>query len=696
MLNKLLWVLVVLPCLHIQAQTIRYADVHKGLAEEWGIQSIVLPNGERYTLVISDSSFTVDSMGFAITVGTPPFTVNNTNNRYIHPVLTIVKYDSMGIYNHHATIYGYYSLGWSFSRNLINYRILQEARLDNNNELVICSAINGPDSLLLVDANKQVFKTIYSPASFDYSLLLLCKLNSQGQFVWANTLTKKKANPHLSARITLNNTNAINMQVDMQDMQKPYIDTLTLTYTNGNTVPVYINQNDIALTFNTNGSLLQQASPFVLARRKSADSLTVISSVSDGVFSYHVVRIALSANDTFLAPNPLPLLVGDNVVLVKTNAAMQVVWVNFICRGIALGDSYGFRLDYFTPTQQLALGFSYAPTTTVLADNMPIPLANVYKTVVAKFNPTGQLLWYDSYTFDALFSLTFNTQSGGLIMIGSTRGANSPISLTIGNYNITEPRINYLIDFVAFFDATSNQCNGLVMLNKAAAPFTLSKSLFEGLSFSFIGNWYTYTVSNIGIPINDNKGKVYITGKFSDTLELPCNKHISVGKRDGVVLILDPPPNAKDTGVCNSMVSPSGKYNWRSNGLYLDTVLNSLGCDSVLLFKLTILNNQRVVDTSVCYQLVSPSGKYTYTNNGTYVDTIPNHKGCDSVITLKVQVLNRKDTLTINQCKPYKSPSGKYTYNFSGQYLDTLKTTTGCDSVLLINFTRNFLGDTIS
>lgn len=49
-----------------------------------------------------------------------------------------------------------------------------------------------------------------------------------------------------------------------------------------------------------------------------------------------------------------------------------------------------------------------------------------------------------------------------------------------------------------------------------------------------------------------------------------------------------------DITVCDSYNSPSGKI-WTSTGAYLDTIQNSIGCDSIILFNLTV----NKIDTSI-------------------------------------------------------------------------------------------------
>ncbi len=56
-----------------------------------------------------------------------------------------------------------------------------------------------------------------------------------------------------------------------------------------------------------------------------------------------------------------------------------------------------------------------------------------------------------------------------------------------------------------------------------------------------------------------------------------------------------PANGAINVSACNSYTSPSGNYTWTSSGTYLDTLLNTAGCDSTFIIFLTIVS----VDTSV-------------------------------------------------------------------------------------------------
>ncbi len=74
---------------------------------------------------------------------------------------------------------------------------------------------------------------------------------------------------------------------------------------------------------------------------------------------------------------------------------------------------------------------------------------------------------------------------------------------------------------------------------------------------------------------------------------------------------------------CDSYTSPSGNYTWTTSGSYLDTLTNSIGCDSIITVNLTILNSTfNTIQETACNSYASPSGNYTWTTSGTYLDTL--------------------------------------------------------------------------
>lgn len=139
---------------------------------------------------------------------------------------------------------------------------------------------------------------------------------------------------------------------------------------------------------------------------------------------------------------------------------------------------------------------------------------------------------------------------------------------------------------------------------------------------------------------------------------------------------------------CGSYTSPSGKV-WNTAGMYMDTIPNAVGCDSIITINLSIGNdNASTISPLGCDSYTSPSGKI-WTVAGTYMDTITNVSGCDSVITINLTMgATTADSITTTACDSYTSPSGKM-WTMSGIYMDTIPNASGCDSILTIDLTVN-------
>ena len=142
---------------------------------------------------------------------------------------------------------------------------------------------------------------------------------------------------------------------------------------------------------------------------------------------------------------------------------------------------------------------------------------------------------------------------------------------------------------------------------------------------------------------------------------------------------------------CDSYTSPSGIYTWASSGTYMDTILNGVGCDSVLTINLTInYSSSSILTVTSCDSYTSPSGSFLWIISGSYTDIIPNTVGCDSVITVDLTITNSTDTtISVESCNSYLGISGNQIWTTSGTYTDVIPNSVGCDSVITINLTIN-------
>ena len=122
-------------------------------------------------------------------------------------------------------------------------------------------------------------------------------------------------------------------------------------------------------------------------------------------------------------------------------------------------------------------------------------------------------------------------------------------------------------------------------------------------------------------------------------------------------------------------------------GIYKDTLLAANGCDSFIYLHLSIKStNTRTIDSSIC-----PKNPYFFngvwrTASGTYLDTLLNSKGCDSFITLNLTVkANSTKTIDTAICDGRSYWFKGQNRTTTGTYRDTLVNSVGCDSFVILN-----------
>ncbi len=127
--------------------------------------------------------------------------------------------------------------------------------------------------------------------------------------------------------------------------------------------------------------------------------------------------------------------------------------------------------------------------------------------------------------------------------------------------------------------------------------------------------------------------------------------------------------------------------NYTQSGIYIDSLTNSNGCDSIVTLDLTI--NLSSIDTT--YATSCDSYEWNgnvFTQTGIYTDSLQSVNGCDSILVLSLTIYNSfySDT-TIVACDSYKWNGADHTQ--TGIYTDSLTTVNGCDSIVTLDLTIN-------
>jgi gliding motility-associated-like protein len=127
-----------------------------------------------------------------------------------------------------------------------------------------------------------------------------------------------------------------------------------------------------------------------------------------------------------------------------------------------------------------------------------------------------------------------------------------------------------------------------------------------------------------------------------------------------------------------------GNSIYTATGNYADSLIAANGCDSLVITELTIwppaITNQTL---ETCFGQSVSVGNSEYNISGDYVDTLINGVGCDSIIFTSVNIIETvENSQTLFICPGQSVWVGSSDYMLAGDYIDTLVSAIGCDSIV--------------
>ncbi len=424
---------------------------------------------------------------------------------------------------------------------------------------------------------------------------------------------------------------------------------------------------------------------------------------------------------------PTNLTPGTHTVIVQNAAGFQTSVINVtitqpttvisapagtnasVCQNAA---SAAVSATSTVSAQTLVIPFTVsAQPTEVSSSTVPATVAaspNVFATAVMPALPAGSTITGATLNYNGIQATGSSWQSDvrlgltGAINLNYTQGTGAAGSAGTFNYVVTIPvggvsatggtvDLNYF-DF--FNDNGGSEATFPTGSNVASITITYTPPATvswwtAATGGTLIGTGSPFeTVGTTVVPNTNTPGvyTVYAQGDFSGCANLT---------RTPVTVTVRP------ISTSTTNITACATYTWTngttytSSGTYTQTLVNSVGCDSIATLNLTI--NQPSASTqnaTACVTYTWPVNGTTYTTSGSYTHTLAgaNAVGCDSTITLNLTINQPTSaTQTVSACVTYTWPVNGTTYTTSGSYTHTLvgANANGCDSTITLNLTIN-------
>ena len=162
--------------------------------------------------------------------------------------------------------------------------------------------------------------------------------------------------------------------------------------------------------------------------------------------------------------------------------------------------------------------------------------------------------------------------------------------------------------------------------------------------------------------------------------------------------VKQPTASMTRASVCRGDAYRFNGTNYNATGAYVLHLTNAAGCDSTATLQLTVNEPTSArLTAAVCDGDAYYVGSKAYSRGGTYVDHLVNSTGCDSVVTLNLTVnsiFNMHNNVLLMSGDSYHINGHEYTQ--TGTYTDVMKTAAGCDSTVVTDIAVVEIPNTIT
>ncbi len=147
--------------------------------------------------------------------------------------------------------------------------------------------------------------------------------------------------------------------------------------------------------------------------------------------------------------------------------------------------------------------------------------------------------------------------------------------------------------------------------------------------------------------------------------------------------------SSTNMSICQGSSYTFNGTDYKTSGIYIAHLTNSVGCDSAATLNLTIKSSSTSsTNISICQGNSYTFNGTEYKTAGIYVAHLTNSVGCDSTVTLNLSVKSASTSISnVSICQGESYTFNGTDYNVSGTYIAHLTNSLGCDSAATLVLT---------
>lgn len=407
------------------------------------------------------------------------------------------------------------------------------------------------------------------------------------------------------------------------------------------------------------------------------------SPIADGVYT-----VELISNIGELDANPANDTVSYTLVVTNTyardNGSVDVSLGVGAGSTATLGNSY----EIISTTTLSSVSFFMIPGTDGLGDTVSV---SVYDMA------TGLPNTLIAQSLDYIITEADTTSGGAFLTLPILSGQGTALELAPGFYYVGVNEYN-TVDNMALGQSlgieTPNTCFG-----------SINGGVFQAMeSFNFPGPFivrpnFACNVTTDNVTACDTytwatNGETYTaTGAYTELLTdvSGCDSLITLD-----LTITGPSFGTDVQSSCGPYTWIDGETYTESNNSAIYTLVDVNGCDSIVTLNLTINAPSNSIDTQVaCGPYEWIDGEVYTASNNTATYTLINSVGCDSIVTLDLSIVSLIETTDVQEaCGSFTWIDGNtYTENTSATFM--LTSINGCDSLVTLDLTITSVLQTI-